>query len=286
MIRVLIFGSGFAGEGHTTAFREVAAEVVGMVGRTREVVENVANRLSIPYASTDLSQALEELSPDVVSIATPSGAHLEPVSAALERECHLYCDKPLAANSEEARGIEQAAETVGVKTAYAASFCYEPSMLHAAQLAASGAVGRVRQLELISHYEINPLIPWHRSHSLAAGGGRLNKNFAHKLAISLRITGGVLAAVAGSQWGRACTISALETNSRQRPRRPRLWNGGRSIPTGATPSWRGSRRKETAFRRPSDTEASSRRSTRTTSRYLAQRVPSGSTAHTAKASSD
>lgn len=197
MLRVLVFGSGFAGEGHTTAFRSIGAEVVGMVGRTRSVVEGVTHRLSIPYSSTDLAEALEDLSPDIVSVATPGGAHLGPILCALDHGCHVYCDKPLAANAADARAIADAAATAGVKTAYAASFCYEPSVLHAEQLVATGAVGAVRQLEFVSHYEINPLIPWHWSHSLAAGGGRLNNNFTHKLAIALRITGGRLISVAG-----------------------------------------------------------------------------------------
>ena len=52
-IKVLIQGTGFAGQGHAEAFRSVGVEVVGIVGRTKSVVEQVAKDLAIPFAGTD-----------------------------------------------------------------------------------------------------------------------------------------------------------------------------------------------------------------------------------------
>ncbi len=52
-LRALILGSGFAGQGHAQALRDAGVEIVGMVSRTRDVVEKVAASLNIPYAGTD-----------------------------------------------------------------------------------------------------------------------------------------------------------------------------------------------------------------------------------------
>jgi len=41
-LKVLISGTGFAGQGHTDALRNVGAEVVGIVGRTESVLTEVA----------------------------------------------------------------------------------------------------------------------------------------------------------------------------------------------------------------------------------------------------
>ena len=41
-MNVLIFGTGFAGQGHAEAFRAVGVDVVGIVGRTPDVVREVA----------------------------------------------------------------------------------------------------------------------------------------------------------------------------------------------------------------------------------------------------
>ena len=46
--KVLVFGTGFAGQGHTQAFRDAGADVVGIVGRNTSVVETVAKRCKYP----------------------------------------------------------------------------------------------------------------------------------------------------------------------------------------------------------------------------------------------
>lgn len=88
-LKVLVSGTGFAGQGHTDAFRNSGAEVVGIVGRTAHVVKEVADKKSIPYASTDWLQALKDCQPDIVSIGTPGGAHYETITQAIEFGCHV-----------------------------------------------------------------------------------------------------------------------------------------------------------------------------------------------------
>jgi len=91
-IKVLVHGTGFAGQGHTEAFRAVGAEVIGVVGRTESVVKRVAKEMNIPYAGLDWQQALKDCQPDIVSIATPGGAHYEPIKQAIAYGCHVFCD--------------------------------------------------------------------------------------------------------------------------------------------------------------------------------------------------
>src|SRR5690606_19625999 len=196
-LRALILGSGFAGKGHTQALRDAGVEVVGMVSRTAEVVRQVATELNIEYASTNWNDALRELQPDIVAIGTPGGAHFEPIMAALDYGCHVYCDKPLAATAAEARTLYLRAREAGVKTAYAASYRYQPHALLAKELILSGAIGEPEEVECISHYNLNPLIPFGWSHQLSQGGGRLNNNFTHKLAIVLHVLKGRVLALNG-----------------------------------------------------------------------------------------
>ena len=104
-LSVLIFGTGFAGQGHAQAFRDMGAEVVGIVGRTDSVVKQVAADMQIPYAGTDWQQALVDCKPDVVSIATPGGAHEDAIQQAIEFGCHVFSDKPLTACGESAQKL-------------------------------------------------------------------------------------------------------------------------------------------------------------------------------------
>lgn len=180
-LRALVHGSGFAGQGHALALRDAGVEIVGMDSRSLEVVNRVAADLNIPYAGTDWQQALTDLQPDIVAIGTPGGAHFEPIMAALAQGCHLFCDKPLAETAVSAKKLYQAAQKAGVKTAYAASYRYMPHVLHAKELVAQGAIGDPLEVECISHFNLNPLIPFGWSHRLDQGSGRLNNNFPHML---------------------------------------------------------------------------------------------------------
>lgn len=195
--KVLVYGTGFAGQGHTAAFRDANAEVVGIVGRSKEVTEEVALKLNIPYAGTDWQTALEVCKPDIVSIATPGGAHVEAIKAAINFGCHIFCDKPLTESGETAEEIYQLSVTKNVKTAFAASFRYMPEVMHAKQLIASGVIGEPREMECISHFNLDPHIPFGWSHTIAAGGGRLNNNFTHLLSIATSLIGENIIAING-----------------------------------------------------------------------------------------
>jgi predicted dehydrogenase len=196
-LKALVLGSGFAGQGHTLALRDAGISVVGMISRTADVVQEVANRLEIPYAGTDFEQALAALSPDIVAIGTPGGAHYQPAMAALEAGCHVYCEKPLAATAAQAKEMFQKSVTAGVKTAYAASYRYQPYALFARELIADGVIGAPLEVECVSHFNLDPLIPFGWSHRLAEGGGRLNNNFTHKLSIVEHVLDGYVVAVSG-----------------------------------------------------------------------------------------
>lgn len=196
-LRALIFGSGFAGQGHAQALRDSGVEVVGMVSRTREVVERVAGEMDIPYAGTDWRQALTDLHPDIVAIGTPGGAHVEPIMSALDMGCHIYCDKPLAATAPEARLMYQRSVEAEVKTAYAASYRYQPYALFAREMIANGAIGEPQEVECVSHFNLDSLIPFGWSHRIEEGGGRLNNNFTHKLSIVEHVLDGKVIAVSG-----------------------------------------------------------------------------------------
>jgi predicted dehydrogenase len=188
-LKVLIAGTGFAGQGHADAFRAAGADVVGIVGRTPHVVQDVAAKMGIPFAGCDWQEALETCQPDIVSIATPGGAHYTPIKQAIAFGCHVFCDKPMTDDSATAIELNALAQAKGVKTAYAASFRYAPSVLHAKRLVAAGAIGEPTEVECISHFNLEREIPFGWSHRKKDGGGRLNNNFTHTLSIVASVVG-------------------------------------------------------------------------------------------------
>lgn len=196
-MKVLVYGTGFAGQGHCDAFRTAGAEVVGIVGRTESVVAEVAAKKNIPYGGTDWTAALAHCRPDIVSIATPGGAHFDVSMEAMEQGCHVFCDKPMAESAENTIKMHQKAEEKGVKTAFASSFRYMPEVMHAKQLVESGAIGQPLEAEMISHFGLDPAIPLGWSHRLSQGGGRLNNNFTHLLSIATYVIGERILSVHG-----------------------------------------------------------------------------------------
>ncbi len=212
MLKVLIFGTGFAGQGHADAFRGAGVEVVGMVGRTPSVVSDVTEKMGIPYGGTNWQEALTACKPDIVSIATPGGAHFDPIKEAIAFGCHVYVDKPMTHSGETAAELYRLAQERGVKTAYSASFRYTPSVLHAKQLVAEGAIGEPAEIECISHFNLERGIPFGWSHRAEDGGGRLNNNFTHTLSIVSSVVGDKILSICGDvrdDMGRAPIVDGV-----------------------------------------------------------------------------
>ncbi len=196
-LRALVLGAGYAGQGHAVALRKCGVEIAGMASRTAEVGAKIAAGLQIPRYSADWRGLLAELKPEIVAVGTPGGTHREMISAALDAGCHILADKPLATTAADAKLLYEQSAARGVKTAYAASYWYQPQALYARDLVRSGVLGRVVEIEGVSHFHWPPLMPFGWPHRLETGGGRLNNNFPHLLAIVQNVLQGEVLAVMG-----------------------------------------------------------------------------------------
>ena len=56
---------------------------------------------------------LAEAELDVVHVCTPNASHAELSIAALEADCHVMCEKPMAKTTEEAKAMIDAANRTG-----------------------------------------------------------------------------------------------------------------------------------------------------------------------------
>lgn len=194
VLRAVVIGAGWAGEGHTIALREAGVEVVALCGRTPEPAYARATQLDIADVRFDWRAALTELRPDIMAIGTPGDTHREMAQHALALGCHVMCEKPLALNASDAQVMLDAAVRTGVKHAYGPTARYAPAVIYAQELVAQGVIGPVREIAFTSRGEFPPL-PFGWVHELARGGGMLNNVFTHNLAQMLRVTGGT--AIAG-----------------------------------------------------------------------------------------
>jgi predicted dehydrogenase len=113
MIRVLIAGLGNMGLSHALAHHtHPEAEIVGLVNRSGEVSH--ADLQGYPVF-TDFHQALAEVKPDLVVIATYSDSHADYACAAMQAGAHVFVEKPLATNVADARRVVATAQETGRK---------------------------------------------------------------------------------------------------------------------------------------------------------------------------
>ena len=140
-LRVAIAGASGIGKHHAKWFHRVGAQVVGFLGRSREsaaATERVLRDI-FPFSGQELlglgPGMLTEEVPDVVDVCLPNEAHFDYVKCALERGCHVLCEKPLVWHSDGAEQtlmqaqalVDLARQTnlhLGVCTQYAASLPY------------------------------------------------------------------------------------------------------------------------------------------------------------------
>ena len=191
MLRGIVIGTGFAGEGYVTALRQADVEVVALCGRSPERVDGMAARLGIADVRTDWRSAIDALSPEMVVVATPAEPHCEMVEYAAKRGAHVVCEKPLGRTAEEGRRMLAAVEAAGVKHAYGATSRYAPGLVRARALVADGVIGEVREVEMVAHLGTPPLLPFCWVHSLELGGGMLANGYTHFLAQAQYVAGGV-----------------------------------------------------------------------------------------------
>ncbi len=196
-LRAIVFGAGYAGQGHARALRLAGVDVVGMASRTAEVGAKVAATLEISKYSADWRELLAQVRPEIVAVGTPGGTHREMISAALEAGCHVLADKPLATTAADARALYELSQSRAVKTAYAASYWYQPQALCAREIVREGVLGRILEVEAVSHFNWPALMPFGWPHRLETGGGRLNNVFPHLLAIAQNILQGDVLACMG-----------------------------------------------------------------------------------------
>ena len=197
-LRAVVVGAGWAGEGHTIALRYTNVEVVAICSREARIVRDVADRLGVDEASTNWKDTIIEYEPDIVTVATPASLRLPVIELAAELGCHVMCEKPLACTVDDASYLYRLVEDAGIKHAYGATHCYDPSVQRLRELVRNEVVGTVREISMTLRISpAPPLMPWSWLSSVATGGGVLNGVFPHCVSSLEKILEGSLSRIMG-----------------------------------------------------------------------------------------
>jgi predicted dehydrogenase len=153
--RVAIIGTGFGRSVQAVAFqRHQGFELAAIAGTRQARTREIASQLGIAGAFDDWRRMLDEVRPDLVSIATPTDLHHPMMLAALERGCHVLCEKPTALHRFQAAEMREAARRAGRVAAMNHEFRFFPARAHAVALVRRGDIGIPRRGEILGRYPL------------------------------------------------------------------------------------------------------------------------------------
>lgn len=108
-----IIGAGMIGHFHAKAITDMTG---GELHSVFDLRQEAADKLAGEYgakAYSDMEQFLADPELEIVTVGTPSGAHLEPSLAALNAGKHVICEKPLEITLERIDTLTNAARENG-----------------------------------------------------------------------------------------------------------------------------------------------------------------------------
>lgn len=127
--------------GRSAAAVEVSAVAARDAGRARKF----ADRFGIARVHGSYEELLDDPNVDAVYLPLPNGLHGKWTSAALAAGKHVLCEKPLAANADEAAEVAAAARKSGLVVMEAFHYRYHPLAARLSEVVAE--LGELRHVE-------------------------------------------------------------------------------------------------------------------------------------------
>jgi predicted dehydrogenase len=213
-----MLGAGFIGSFHSFALRmqeliktrpakKIALKTLGDLNeQTRKAVQD---RFGWEETVSDWHGLVSDPAIDFFVNAGPNNLHAEPSIAALRNGKHVFCEKPLAEDSDKAFAMWKAASAA--KRVHQAAFVYRfvPAVRHMREIVRSGAIGEVthyRSNYLMNNYLQKDLAFSWRLDKKVAGSGTFGDLGAHHIDAARFIVGeiaevGTLARIAVPEIG-------------------------------------------------------------------------------------
>lgn len=153
-----------------------AAEVDGVAlaavaARDLDRARSAADRWGVEHAFGSYAELVASDTVDAVYIATPASLHREWAIAAIEAGKHVLCEKPFAANADDARLIADAAEGGDVVVMEAFHWRYHPYADQIRSTLDSGVLGRIDRIDAAFTLPDGAIAPGDIRWDLSIGGG-------------------------------------------------------------------------------------------------------------------
>jgi predicted dehydrogenase len=196
-----LIGAGFMAKAHSIAYagmpmffwpapglpvKKIIADL------TEESAKDAAQRFGFEKSTSDWRKIVEDSDIDIVDIVTPNDMHLQMAVAAAEAGKHIFCEKPIARNAEEAKKMLDAVKKAGVKHMLAFNYRRTPAVALAKKFIEEGAIGRILNFRgtYLQDWSADPSSPlsW-RFKKEIAGSGALGDIGTHVIDMARYLVG-------------------------------------------------------------------------------------------------
>ena len=201
-INIGLIGYKFMGKAHSQAYKKVGMffdlpmrpVMKALCGRDEAGVKEAAAKFGWESHETSWQALLERDDIHVVDITAPSNTHREIVEAAAKAGKHIFCEKPLALNLEDAVAMWRAAESAGIKHMIGFNYRRTPAVQLAKRLIDEGAIGEIRHFRgaYLQDFIVDPNFPlvWRLERDVA-GSGPLGDLASHLIDIAHFLVGDI-----------------------------------------------------------------------------------------------
>lgn len=141
MIRTAIVGAGGIAELHVSAMKRLDARPAAVIAETEDEARAFAVRHGIPRWGTEL-ELISDPAIDAVHLCTPPSTHSGLIRFCLDQGKHIYCEKPLCLDADEAAVLAEAARERGSVCAVGFNVRFYPACLALRARIRSGDFGR------------------------------------------------------------------------------------------------------------------------------------------------
>lgn len=122
-----VIGAGYIGKEHARVYSECPeTELTTIIDVDESQATTIGDRYDVDHIETDIDAGLATESLDLVTIATPKEHHREPTRRALEADCHVLLEKPIAESEEDARAIGEYADEADTSLAVGYLLRFDP----------------------------------------------------------------------------------------------------------------------------------------------------------------
>ena len=210
---VAVLGPGRLGETHVAALAHLRDRGLNiepaLYGRNAERLRQLAEEHRVQRTSTSLNELIDDPEVGVIDNCLSNHLHFEPLMRAIDHGKHVFSEKPLTIELNEAVQLLQAAEKKRVQHGVIQNMRFNAGPRKARERLASGVVGRVFSANVLFGYMVPRTVlnrPTWFYKKEEAGGGIVEDMMAHFFDLLRTLIGpiaGVYAAP-GLAWSERC----------------------------------------------------------------------------------